>query len=254
LQSALAGAGLVFRIPLLAEENAAAPKKPFIPNQWLRIGADGRTTLVIARSEMGQGVRTSLAMILAEELEVDWDSVLIEQASPGPEFEDMNTGGSDSVESSWMPLRRAGAAAREALTAAAARTWKVEPGTCRAENGTIVHTPTGRRLTYGRLVGLPSPFPVPNDPPPQDPKNFRLVGTRVRRVDGPAIVAGRARYGLDVRVPDMLFAAIARCPVRGGKLRSFNAARAKAISGVHRVVPIGAGVAVVAADSWSALR
>jgi isoquinoline 1-oxidoreductase beta subunit len=203
---------------------------------------------------MGQGVRTSLAMILAEELEVDWTSISVEQASPGPAFEDMNTGGSDSVESSWMPLRRAGAAAREILTDAAARTWKVARATCRAEKGAILHVPTGRRLGYGRLVALASTLTVPKEPALKDPKEFRLIGTRVRRVDGPAIVTGRAHYGLDVRVPGMLFAAIARCPVNGGKVRSFDAARAKGVSGVDRVVAVGDGVAVVAKESWSALR
>ena len=249
--STLAGAGLVMRVPLLASAKAASAAA-FAPSQWLQIGSDGAVTLVVARSEMGQGVRTSLAMILAEELEADWKSISIQQASPGPEFEDMNTGGSDSVESSWLPLRRAGAAAREMLIEAAARAWRVDRSACRAERGAVSHPPTGRKTTYGRLVPLAAKIPVPKDPPLKDPKDFRIVGTRIRRVDGPAIVGGRARYGLDTRVPNMLFAAVARCPVKGGKVLRFDGRKAKAVSGVIGVMKVETGVAVVARDSWSA--
>jgi len=251
----LAGAGaLVLRIPLLAEAAKPAPAGGrFAPNQWLRIGSDGRVTLVIARSEMGQGVRTSLAMILAEELDADWASVSIEQASPSPAYEDMNTGGSDSVISSWTPLRNAAAAAREMLVAAAAATWKVAPAECRAEKGSVLHTATRRRLSYGRVASAASRLPVPKDPPLKDPRDFSIVGTPVRRIDGPAIVSGRAVYGLDTRVPGMLFCAVARCPVAGGKAAGFDATRAKAVAGVRGVFEISTGVAVVADDTWSAL-
>ncbi|MGE5278370.1 MAG: molybdopterin cofactor-binding domain-containing protein [Acidobacteriota bacterium] len=248
----LAGAALALRIPLAAEPGQTGPAR-FAPNQWLRIGRDGRVTLVVARSEMGQGVRTSLAMILAEELEADWTSVSIEQASPGPDYEDMNTGGSDSVAASWTPLRKAAAAAREMLIDGAARAWKVDRGACRAEKGGVLHVPSGRRLAYGALVPLAATLPVPADPALKDPGDFRLVGTRVRRVDGPAIVSGRAVYGLDQRVPGMLFAAVARCPVEGGKAARFDAAKARKVAGVRGVFEISGGVAVVASDTWSAL-
>ncbi|HJW13677.1 MAG TPA: molybdopterin cofactor-binding domain-containing protein, partial [Thermoanaerobaculia bacterium] len=152
--SALAGAGLVIRVPMVAGKRVPGAPVRFVPNQWLRVGTDGRVTLIVARSEMGQGVRTCLAMILAEELEADWSSVSIEQASPTPLYEDMNTGGSDSVESSWLPLRRAAASARLMLVQAAAKVWKVEPGSCRAEKGGVVHIPSGRRLPYGRLAPI----------------------------------------------------------------------------------------------------
>lgn len=251
--SALAGAGLVIRVPMVAGKRVPGAPVRFVPNQWLRVGTDGRVTLIVARSEMGQGVRTCLAMILAEELEADWSSVFIEQASPTPLYEDMNTGGSDSVESSWLPLRRAAASARLMLVQAAAKVWKVEPGSCRAEKGGVVHIPSGRRLPYGRLAPIAGSLPVPRDPPLKDPKAFRLVGTPVRRVDGPDIVTGRARYGLDTRPAGALFAAIARCPVRGGRVSRFDAARAKAMPGVLRVVEISAGLAVVARDSFAAL-
>ncbi len=173
---------------------------------------------------MGQGVRTALAMILAEELEADWKSVAIEQASPGPDYDDMNTGGSDSVSSGWKPLRTAGAAAREMLIEAAARTWKVTAAACRAEKGVVVHAgvragacvrqPRRRGGGASRSEGAAA----------EGPKDFRDRRDAVRRVDGPDIVTGRALYGLDTRVPGMLFAAVARCPVAGGTLARFDAA------------------------------
>jgi len=248
--SAIGGAALLLEVPLPIR---GEQKTRFAPNQWVRVGSDGRVTLVVARSEMGQGVRTALAMILAEELEADWASVSIEQASPGPDYTEMNTGGSGSVEDSWKALRTAAAAARTMLIEAAARTWKVDPASCAARDGSIVHSGTGRKLSYGSLVSLASTLPVPKEPPLKDPKDFRLVGTEVKRIDGPAIVSGSARYGLDVRVPGMLFAVVARPPVPGGKLARSDAAKARAVPGVVQVVEIAGGVAVVARDTWSAL-
>jgi isoquinoline 1-oxidoreductase subunit beta len=250
----IAGAALALRVPLFAAERprARGPGR-FAPNQWVRIDSTGKVTLVVARSEMGQGVRTSLAMILAEELGAEWTGIAIEQASPGPDYEDMNTGGSDSVESSWAPLRKAGAAAREMLVAAAAREWRVEPDACRAERGAVVHAASARRLAFGALVPRAALLPVPRDPRLKDPKDFRIVGKRVPRIDGPAIVAGRSVYGLDVRVPGMLFAAIARCPVAGGKLARFDGAKARAVPGVRGVFEVSGGVAVVAEDTWAAI-
>jgi isoquinoline 1-oxidoreductase beta subunit len=250
---AAGGAALVLGIPLAGCGRRSAAAARFAPNQWLRIGADGRTTLVVARSEMGQGVRTSMAMILAEELEADWTTISIEQASPGPDYEDMNTGGSASVLESWQPLRKAGAAAREMLVEAAARTWKVDRGACRARAGFVVKEAGGQRLSYGELVALAATLPVPKDPALKDPKDFRIVGTPVRRIDGPAIVSGGARYGLDTRVPAMLFGAVARCPVRGGRLVRFDAGKTRKVPGVRGVFEVSTGVAVVAEDSWAAL-
>jgi isoquinoline 1-oxidoreductase beta subunit len=250
---AAGGAALVLGIPLdgCARKNGSPSR--LAPNQWLRIGDDGRTTLVVARSEMGQGVRTALAMILAEELEADWSKISIEQASPGPDYEDMNTGGSASILISWLPLRKAGAAAREMLVEAAARKWGVGREACRARSGFVVHETDGRRLSYGELVALAATLPVPKDPPLKDRKDFRIVGTPVRRIDGPAIVSGEARYGLDARVPGMLFGAVARCPVRGGRLVRFDASRARKVPGVVGVFEVSTGLALVAQDSWAAL-
>ncbi len=252
LRTGALGAGaLVLRIPLL-EGQAARPAGSFAPDQWLRIGPDGRTTLVIARSEMGQGVRTSLAMILAEELGADWATVAVEQASPGPEYPRMSTGGSGSVQSSWKTLRQAGAAARAMLVEAAARRWNVPASACRTENGFVLDG-TGRKAAFGELVAEASRLPVPKDPRLKDSRDFRLLGSRVPRLDGPAIVTGRATYGLDTRVPGLTFAAVARCPVEGGSLARFDAARARAVPGVLDVLEIEGAVAVVAEDSHAAL-
>src|SRR5262249_44015015 len=197
--TAVGGAALVIPLPLTAKYEPEKVLAAFSPNQWLRVGSDGRVTLAVARSEMGQGVRTCLTMILAEELEAEWSSISIEQASPGPLYDDMSTGGSDSVESSWMLLRRAAAAAREMLITAAATEWNVKQADCRAENGSVIHAPSGRHLSYAKLARAASALPVPKEPALKDPKDFRLIGTRVRRIDGPDLVTGRGRYGLDTR-------------------------------------------------------
>jgi len=248
---ALGGAALALRVPIRATRPGVAA--PFAPNQWLRIDPDGKVTVVVAKSEMGQGVRTALAMLVAEELEADWKSVAIAQASPSPDYEDMNTGGSDSMESGWKPLRTAGAAAREMLIAAAARAWGVEPASCRAQNGSVLHAPSGRRAGYGSLVAAAAALPIPREPALKAPSDFRLIGSRVARVDGPDIVNGKAVYGLDTRVPGMLFAAVARCPVAGGRLVRYDESPARAVAGVVRVVAIEDGVAVLAKDTHAAL-
>ena len=248
---AVGGAALLVEVPLLARSEKPGTSR-FAPNPWLSITRDGRITLVIGHSEMGQGVRTSLAMILAEELEADWKTVAITQASPGPDYANLNTGGSDSIDDSWKALRTAGAAARAMLVEAAARTWKVPASDCAAREGAVVHAATGRRLSYGRLVALASTLPIPKEPRWKDRKDFRLIGTAVPRIDGPSIVSGKAGYGLDVRVPGMLFAAVARCPVPGGKVARFDAAKAMAVSGVVKVFEVSTGVAVVARDTFAA--
>ncbi|MEO8431947.1 MAG: xanthine dehydrogenase family protein molybdopterin-binding subunit [Acidobacteriota bacterium] len=258
----IAGASLVVPIRFDALSPATPRKKRdlkpapdperFRHRQWISIDASGQVTLVVHKSEMGQGVRTSLPMILAEELEADWRSVVVVQAEPGPDFPDMGTSGSDAVESSWLPLRQAGASARALLIEAAARTWKVPAFDCRAEAGTVRHDASGRVAPYGDLVGAAARLPIPTDAPLKSAAEFRLIGSRVRRLDGPAIVSGAAVYGLDVRVPGMLRAAIARCPVPGGHALSFDASAAKRISGVREVASVPSGVAVVADDTWSA--
>jgi isoquinoline 1-oxidoreductase beta subunit len=265
--SAAAGAGLVigFYIPWTREVSAQEPSKPNPFNAWVRIDRDGHVTLIVAKSEMGQGVRTSLPMILAEELEVDWSSVRVEQAPTRPDiYPDLGTGGSSSVRTSWLPLRRAGAAARDMLIAAAAQTWGVGQETCYAEKGAVIHRPTARRLAYGKLVEAAAKLPIPDlaSVPLKKSEQFRIVGTSIPRTDTPAKVDGSAVFGLDVKVPGMLYAVVARCPTFGGKAKRVDATKAKAVSGVREVVEIPAhqgahsagGVAVVADSTWAAIQ
>ena len=257
--SAYAGAGLTiaFRIPSTA---AAADDAVFAPNAYIRIAADNTISLWVTRSEMGQGVRTNLPAALAEELEVDLAQVHLEQAMPGARFKGirLRTSGSGSSSGTFMALRRAGATAREMLISAAAETWRVDRSTCHAEHGTVVHPASGRKLTYGELASRAAQLPVPANPPLKAAKDFRLLGKPLRRADGPAIVHGRAGYGIDVRVPGMLFAVMERCPYLGGRLASFDAKNALAVPGVRHVVPIHSGifggVAVAADDTWAAMK
>ncbi|MBK5259629.1 MAG: xanthine dehydrogenase family protein molybdopterin-binding subunit [Thermoanaerobaculia bacterium] len=233
-----------------AEETA----KPFEPNAWLRIEPDGRIVMKVGKSEMGQGVRTSLPMILAEELDVAVESIYIEQASPGPSFKGLGTGGSGSIMGQWMRLRPAGAAARAMLVAAAAERWGVSASTLQTSNGAVVDGPTKRRATYAELASDAAKQPVPEKPQLKDRKSYRIVGTSRKRTDGPDIVTGRARYGIDVRVPGMLYAVVARAPQWGSKVESFDATAAKKVSGVRHVLQIPNGVAVVADNTWAAMR
>ena len=257
--SAYAGAGLTisFRLPF---STTAAPDTIFAPNAYIRIAPNDTITLWVTRSEMGQGVRTNLPAALAEELEVDLGQVRLEQAMPGSRFKGirLRTSGSGSSSGTFLALRKAGAAAREMLISAAAGTWNVDRAACRAEHGAVAHSASGRKLTYGELAERAAQLPVPAAPPLKDPKNFRLLGKPLRRADGLAIVHGRAGYGIDARVPGMLFAVMERCPYLGGQLVSFDARRAMAVPGVRHVVPIHsgifAGVAVAADNTWVALK
>src|SRR5438034_10203429 len=257
----VAGAGLVigFHVPATGRGRAAAAAAPFAPNAWLRIGADESVVVVVDRSEMGQGVTTSLPMLLAEELEADWSKVRIESAPAdkayiNPMFGMQGTGGSTSVRAAYTPLRKAGAAAREMLLSAAAETWGVDKAACRAEQGAVIHTPSNRRLTYGKLIAKAATVPLPHDVPLKDPKDWKILGTRVRRLDTPPKVDGSAQFGIDVKTPGLLVAVVARSPVFGGKVKSFDATNAKAVPGVKHVVQISTGVAVVADGYWSAKK
>jgi len=247
------GAGLVigFRIP---NRRGVAP---FAPNAWLRIGTDDSVLVIVDRSEMGQGVTTSLPMLLAEELEADWTKIRFEFAPADKAYINQlfgiqGTGGSSSVRAAWKPLRVAGAQARTMLIAAAAQTWGVEPASCRAEAGAVIHAATHRRLTYGALAQRAAALPVPADVPLKDPKDWRLAGKPTKRLDTRFKVNGTAQFGIDVRVPGMLTAVVARSPVFGGKVRSFDATAAKAIPGVRHVVQISSGVAVLGNGYWPA--
>ena len=255
-----AGAGLVISFYLPSGLRFRSPTAgPFAPNAWLRIGEDESVLVIVDRSEMGQGVTTALPMLLAEELEADWSRIRIEfapadKAYTNPMFGMQGTGGSTSVRAAYTPLRKAGAAARELLVAAAAQTWGVEKAECRAERGAVVHARSKRRLTYGKLVTKAATLGAPPDVPLKDPKDWKILGTRVRRLDTPPKVDGSAQFGIDVKVPGMLVAVVARSPVFGGKVTSFDAAKTKAVPGVRQVVQISSGVAVVADGYWPAKK
>ena len=247
-----AGAGLVIGFYLPHGKNA---RESFSPNAYLRITRDNKITIVVARSEMGQGVRTALPMILAEELEADWKQIEIEQAGASTLFGDQTTGGSASIRTCWDPMRKAGAIAREMLISAAALTWKVPRSACSAEAGHIKHAGSVRTLSYGELVDKASTLPIPSDVPLKQSKDYKLVGQRLLRVDTPAKVQGKAVFGIDFRLPGMKYAVLARCPVIGGKVSGFDDKESKKISGVSYVGKIGdSAVAVVADSVWSAME
>lgn len=248
-----AGAGLVigFYLPHRGTRVADA----FAPNAYLKITPDNQVTIVVARSEMGQGVRTALPMILAEELEADWKNINIEQAGASTLYGDQTTGGSASVRTTWDPMRKAGAAAREMLISAAAAEWGVGRTACKAENGSVLHAASGRRLTYGQLTTRAAALPVPTDPPLKAAKDYKLVGTRTARIDTPWKVTGKAEYGIDFRLPSMKYAVVARCPVFGGKVAQFDDHEAKGVSGVTYIGKINdSSVAVVADNVWNAME
>jgi CO/xanthine dehydrogenase Mo-binding subunit len=248
-----AGAGLV--IGFYLPHGGGSARESFSPNAYLRITPDDKVTIVVARSEMGQGVRTALPMILAEELEADWKQIEIEQAGASTLFGDQTTGGSASIRTTWDPMRKAGAAAREMLISAAALTWGVPRSACTAETGRIKHATSNRSLSYGELVGKAATLPIPTDVPLKQSKDYKIVGQRLARVDSPSKVKGEAVFGIDYRVPGMKFAVLSRCPVIGGKVASFDDKDAKKISGVSYVGKISdSAVAVVADSVWGAME
>jgi isoquinoline 1-oxidoreductase beta subunit len=267
---AAGGTALVIGFYLPAGARAQEPpqqeKKPPNPlNAWVRITPDNRVTLILGKSEMGQGIMTALPMILAEELYLDWKNVRIEQAPTNPKIYDHGTGGSGSVSGSWLPLRRAGAAAREMLVSAAAARWNVNPNTCVAKDGGVLHGARKNFLTYGELVEDAAKLPIPdfNTVPLKNSDDFTIVGHDTRRFEARGKATGTAKFGIDSRMPGMQYAVIARCPVFGGKLKSFDALKAKAVPGVKEVIaidPVGpgaftaGGVAVLADNSWAAIE
>lgn len=245
-----AGGALVFGFEITHADTPA--DAPFTPNAWLTIDPDGRVHVKVGKSEMGQGVRTALPMILAEELDCDFAKVTIEQASPGPDFRGLGTGGSGSIMRSWDPLRQAGAAARMMLASAAAARWSVPVTSVTTGDGFAIAG--NQRVAYGELLADAAKQPVPEKPVLKTADSYRLIGTSRRRLDGADIVTGRARYGLDVRVPGMKYAVVARSPKLGAKVASFDGAAAQKIAGVVAVFEIPTGIAVVADNTWAAMR
>lgn len=254
---ALAGGGLLLAVYAPDLRAAAqAGVAPFAPNVFLRIDPSGVVTITVSRSDMGQGVRTALPMIVADELDADWDLVRIAQADAHPDqYGRMMTVGSTSVRNgAWLPLRRAGAAAREMLMSAAAARWGVSSSALRTERGRVVHDASGRSATYGELADAAAEQSVPTQPKLKDASQFRLIGTSPRQLDTPDKVTGRAAYGIDARVEGMRFATVVHPPVFGSRVTSFDAGKALAVRGVERVVQLTTGVAVVAEHTWAALQ
>jgi len=248
-----AGAGLV--IGFYLPHKGSAQRESFSPNAYLRIMPDNKVTIVVARSEMGQGIRTALPMILAEELEADWKQIEIEKAGASTLYGDQTTGGSASIRTTWDPMRKAGATAREMLISAAALTWSVPRSSCTAESGHIKHAASGRTLRYGDLVDKASTLPIQSDVPLKQSKDYKIVGQRLARVDSPDKVKGEAIYGIDFRLPGSKYAVLSRCPVIGGKASSFDDKESKKIAGVSYVGKISdSAVAVVADSVWGAME
>ena len=238
---------------------AASTGAPVVLNAWIHVGTDDLVTILIDKSEMGQSILTGLAMIAADELDCDWRKVRTEFAPAdkvyiNPRFGIQGTGGSSGTPTSWDPLRKASATARAMLLAAAAQQWGVDPSECDAENSAVVHARTKRSLTYGSLAEAAAKLPIPQNVPLKSPSQYHLIGKPTKRLDTPEKVNGAAQYGIDVRLPGMLYAVVARCPVFGGKVASLDAAKAKLIPGVKDVIQISNGVAVVADNTWTAMQ
>ena len=253
---------LTVQLPLLAAKAmAAAPtdETPVTFNAVVRIGADDVVTLVMPRVEMGQGIYTALSMLISEELEVDLAKVRLEHAPADdklygrPDTGVQVTGGSGSVRTAWLPMRQAGAAARMMLVAAAAQTWGVQASTCKAENGSVLHAASGRRLRYGELATRAAGLPVPAEIPLKPGTQFRKIGSDQKRLDSPGKVNGTARFGIDVQLPGLRVVTVAASPVPGGRVKSVNTEAARQVRGVHQVVRLDDVVAVVA-DHMGAAR
>ena len=247
-------------VPGLRESSTAEAAGLFEPNVWLKITADDSVTIMLSMLEMGQGVMTSMPMLVAEELDLDWTKIKTEWAPADPRYGNPNfggmqlTAGSNSVRGMWKILREAGATARSMLVTAASQTWNVAENTCSTEKGEVVHAASNRRLRYGVLVDKAAALPIPKNVALKNPKQFRLAGQSLPRLDIPEKVNGKAGFGIDVQRPGMLVARVVRCPVFGGKVESFNADKTKAVAGVRNVVKISGGVAVVADNYWAASK
>jgi len=253
--------GLQFGEALSANQTESA-QHALRAGPWIRIDQDGTTTIVVDKSEMGQGVLTSLPMLIAEELDADWSKVKVEQAPAAPEYKHpwfgvQATGGSTSVRAMWQPLREAGATARALMIQAAALTWKVEAANLHTKPGQVC-APDGQCLSYGELAALAATLPLPKEVKLKNPSDFNIIGKSIPRTDLIGKVNGAAEFGIDVRVPGMLFASVERSPVLGGKVKSFDATAALAVPGVRQVhsiqSPTAAGIAVLADNSWAAKK
>jgi isoquinoline 1-oxidoreductase beta subunit len=258
--------GLLLCVTLPAADRGAAKTaakvaaSPFEPNAYIRVGRDGRVTLIVDKDEVGQGVYTSLPMLLAEELEVGLDQITVEPAPPNeklyadPILHFQATGNSTSVRGNWERLRQAGAAGRMMLISAAAARWNAKPEDCRAEKGQVLHQGSSRALSYGSLVDAAAKISAPQKIVLKPASQFKLIGTSPQRLDLAGKVNGTAQYGIDIKLPNMKIATAKACPVRGGKLASVSDEKARSIPGVYKIVKLQNAVAVVADNTWTAMQ
>ena len=250
--SVAVGGGLLLSLSLPFGGSDAAESDGFVPNAFIRIGSDGQVVLTMPYVEMGQGTYTSIPMLIAEELDVGLTQVRLEHAPPNeklyynPLLGVQATGNSNAMRGAWKPLRQAGATARIMLIEAAAKRWSVEPETCRAEGGEVIHGPTGRKLGYGELAAEAAKMPVPASVVLKSPDAFKLIGTPAKRLDTPSKVNGTAQYGIDARPSGVKIATLAQSPVVGGRVKSLDDTAAKAVKGVHEIVRLDDAIAVVA--------
>ena len=251
---AAAGGGLMLSLslPFASSEVEATDGDSFVPNAFIRIDGDGQIVLTMPYVEMGQGTYTAIPMLIAEELEVDLKQVRLEHAPPNeklyanPLLGVQATGGSTAIRAAWKPMREAGAVARTMFVSAAAKRWNVDPASCRAQSGEVLHAPTGRRLKYGELAADAARLPVPENVALKHPEDFKLIGRPAKRLDTPAKVNGTAVFGIDVRPPGVKIATLAQSPVFGGRVKSVDDTAAKAVKGVSQIVRLDDAVAVVA--------
>jgi len=259
--STLAATGLIIGFTYDPKKSLAA--KTRIKNElgiWIRISSDDTITLIVPSSEMGQGVNTSLPMIIAEELDANWKSIRTETAPANSDYKNPEgfgpqiTGGSNSVKGFWSLLQETGAAAREMLISAAAQRWNVPHEECETKLGHVIHKNTNKNLSYGKLAEAASKSEVPSSPTIKSKEKYTLVGKSIQRIDVPEKVTGSAKFGIDIRLPEMLFATVRQSPIFGGEILSLDKVAAKAIRGVKAVVPVPNGIAVVADNTWRAKK
>ena len=250
------GLALGFRLPFGGPDVARAQDGSPEIGVWVAIGPDDTVNIRVVRSEMGQGTITGLAQLVADELDCNWSKVKIEYPTPGESVKrkrawgDFSTGGSRGIRESHEYVRKGGAAARMMLTQAAANQWKVPVAECSAANSVVTHGPTKRRVRYGQVAEAAAKLPVPQDVKLKDPKEWKLIGKPVKRLDTADKVVGKTVYGIDVKLPGLLNAAIKDCPVFGGKVKSFDAAKVEGMRGVKKVVQVGDSAVAVVADTW----
>ena len=264
--STLAGTGFAIGIafePLTSfaakSETSVTATKGADLGLWIRISSDGTITLIAPSSEMGQGVNTALSMIIAEEMEADWQSIKTETAPANSDYKNPEqplqiTGASSSIKGFWEPLREVGAAAREMLKTAAAQKWEVPASQCNAHSGKIIHQKSGREFSFGELAEAAGKLDIPSDPPLKSPVDYKLVGRSIPRLDLPDKVTGSAKFGIDVRISGMLFATVRQSPIFGGEVLSYDETAAKEVRGVKAVVRVPNGIAVVADNTWRAKK